>query len=203
MENKTAHILSWVLHPIMMPTYAILLMFSQDAFFVLILPGKLKLVLAGLIFANTFLLPLIFIWMMRRRGIISGWQMPERSDRTFPFAITALFYIATIIMMQNLGLHGVYFLFITGGAILIIIALIINFFWKISIHMMGMGGLAGGFIGLSLRMLIDAPGLILLLFALSGLVGFARLKLNTHNSTQVYTGFIAGVAVMLGVLSFL
>lgn len=203
MENKTAQILSWILHPMIMPTYAILLMFSQDAYFVLIIPERLRLVLAGLIFANTFVLPLIFIWMMRRRGIISSLQMPERSERTFPFAITALFFAATWFMMQNLGLPGVYFLFIIGGAVLVSVALIVNLFWKISIHMMGMGGLLGGFIGLSLRMFVDAPALIILLILLSGLTGFARLKLNTHNSSQVYVGFIAGVSIMLGVLYFL
>ena len=203
MENKTAQILSWILHPMIMPTYAILLMFSQDAYFVLIIPERLRLVLAGLIFANTFVLPLIFIWMMHRRGIISSLQMPERSERTFPFAITALFFAATWFMMQNLGLPGVYFLFIIGGAVLVSVALIVNLFWKISIHMMGMGGLLGGFIGLSLRMFVDAPALIILLILLSGLTGFARLKLNTHNSSQVYVGFIAGVSIMLGVLYFL
>lgn len=203
MKNKIAHFLSWVLHPMMMPTYAMLLMFNQDAYFVLILPNRLKLVLAGLIFANTLILPLIFIWMMRRRGIISSMQMPLRSERTYPFAVTALFYATTYIMMLNLGLPGIYHLFILGGAVLVVVALIVNLFWKISIHMMGMGGLLGGFIGLSFRMLIDAPGLILLLILLSGLTGFARLKLNTHNSTQVYVGLIAGVAVMMGILYFL
>ncbi|HPG32887.1 MAG: hypothetical protein H6541_09100 [Lentimicrobiaceae bacterium] len=203
MENKIAQFFSWVLHPMMMPTYAMLLLFNQNAYFVLILPQKLKLMLAGLIFANTFILPLIFIWMMRKRGIISSLQMPLRSERTFPFAITALFYIATFIMMRNLGLPNLYELFIIGGTVLIIIALIVNLFWKISIHMLGMGGLLGGFIGLSLLSYIDARGLIVSLMALSGAVGFARLKLNTHNSAQVYAGFAAGVIIMLSVLSFL
>jgi len=203
MENKLARFFSWLLHPMLMPTYAMLLLFSQDTFFVLILPDRLKLILTGLIFTNTMLLPLLMIWMMQRRGIISSLQMPERKERTLPFTVTALFYIATYLMMQNLGLPSVYSLFIIGGAVLIIVALITNLFWKISIHMMGMGGLLGGFIGLSLRMLVDVPGLILLLVTLAGLAGFARLKLNTHNSAQVYVGLIAGVTIMLGVLSFL
>mgnify|MGYP001282522419 FL=1 len=198
-EEKIASIISWVLHPMLIPTYALLLIYSHDAFFVMILTDKLKLILMGLIVANTLLLPLIFIWMMRKRGIINSYQMPERSERTFPFVTTALFYFATWIMMNNLGLPGVYYLFVLGGAILIALALIINLFWKISIHMVGIGGLTGGFIGLNYQMLINSGSLVLGLFLLSGLVGFARLKLNTHNEAQVYVGFIVGITTMAGI----
>ena len=198
-EEKIASIISWVLHPMLIPTYALLLIYSHDAFFVMILTDKLKLILMGLIVANTLLLPLIFIWMMRKRGIINSYQMPERSERTFPFVTTALFYFATWIMMNNLGLPGVYYLFVLGGAILIALALIINLFWKISIHMVGIGGLTGGFIGLNYQMLINSGSLVLGLFLLSGLVGFARLKLNTHNEAQVYMGFIVGITTMAGI----
>ncbi len=203
MEQKIANYISWILHPLLMPTYAMLLILSQDNFFVLVLPQKLKLILAGLVLANTVFLPLIFIWMMHKRGIISSYKMNERSERSLPFATTALFYFATWYMMSNLGLPGIYYLFILGGCSLIIISLIINLFWKISIHMVGIGGLTGGFIGLNYQMLTDAGMLILILVFLSGLVGFSRLKLNTHNEPQVYVGFVTGVAVMLGLTIFL
>jgi membrane-associated phospholipid phosphatase len=32
---------------------------------------------------------------------------------------------------------------------------------------------------------------------ISGLVGFARLKLKAHNQAQVYTGFLTGAFIML------
>ena len=203
MEQKFANYISWILHPLLMPTYAMLLILSQDNFFVLVLPQKLKLILAGLVLANTVFLPLIFIWMMHKRGIISSYKMNERTERSLPFATTALFYFATWYMMSNLGLPGIYYLFILGGCSLIIISLIINLFWKISIHMVGIGGLTGGFIGLHYQMLTDSGMLILILVFLSGLVGFSRLKLNTHNEPQVYVGFVTGVAVMLGLTIFL
>ncbi len=203
MEQKIANLISWVLHPMLMPTYALLLIFSHDAFFVLILPERLKLILTGLIVANTLFLPLIFIWMMKRRGVISSYQLPERGERTYPFAITALFYFTTWYLMNNLGLPVVYYLFVLGGAALIVIAASINLFWKISIHAMGIGGLTGGFIGLNYQLLVDSTLLILVLIFLSGLVGFARLKLNTHNQAQVYVGYGVGMVMMLGLVAFL
>ena len=203
MEQKIASFISWILHPMLMPTYALLLIFTQDAFFVLLLPERVKLILTGLVVSNTLLLPLIFIWMMKKRGIISSYQMPERGERSFPFAVTGLFYFATWYMMNSLGLPQLYYLFVIGGAALIIISLIINLFWKISIHAIGIGGLTGGFTGLNYLMAVDSVLLILVLVLLSGLVGYARLKLNTHNQAQVYVGFAVGVAVMGGIVAFL
>lgn len=203
MEQKIANVISWIFHPLLMPTYAILLIFSYDSFFVLILPQKLKLILAGLIVANTVFLPLIFIWMMHKRGIISSYKMNERNERSLPFATTALFYLVTWYMMSTLGLPGIYYLFVLGGASLIIASLIINLFWKISIHMVGIGGLTGGFIGLNYQLFSDSMMLIIMLIFLSGLVGFSRLKLNTHNQAQVYVGFVVGAVVMLGLTNFL
>ncbi len=203
MEQKIASFISWILHPMLMPTYALLLIFTQDAFFVLLLPERVKLILTGLVVSNTLLVPLIFIWMMKKRGIISSYQMPERGERSFPFAVTGLFYFATWYMMNSLGLPQLYYLFVIGGAALIIISLIINLFWKISIHAIGIGGLTGGFTGLNYLMAVDSVLLILVLVLLSGLVGYARLKLNTHNQAQVYVGFAVGVAVMGGIVAFL
>ena len=199
MEEKAAGFISWIFHPLLMPTYALMLIFNNDNYFVLMLPLKLKLILTAIIFTNTLLLPLLFIWMMKRRGIIQSYHMPERADRTFPFLVTGLFYMATWFMINNLNLPGVYSMFLLGGTALIVISLIINLFWKISIHMAGVGGLTGGFIALNYLMVVDSPLLILVLVIISGLVGFARLKANTHNPSQVYAGFAAGAMVMAGI----
>ena len=199
MEEKAAGFISWIFHPLLMPTYALMLVFNNDNYFVLMLPLKLKLILTAIIFTNTLLLPLLFIWMMKRKGIIQSYHMPERADRTFPFLVTGLFYMATWFMINNLNLPGVYSMFLLGGTALIVISLIINLFWKISIHMAGVGGLTGGFIALNYLTVVDSPLLILVLVIISGLVGFARLKANTHNPSQVYVGFAAGAMVMAGI----
>jgi membrane-associated phospholipid phosphatase len=52
-------------------------------------------------------------------------------------------------------------------------------------------------------MVIDSTMLILGLIILSGLVGFARLKLNTHSPAQVYAGFGVGVTLLWqGIVAF-
>jgi hypothetical protein len=203
MESKIARLISYILHPLLMPTYALLLLFNQNTYYVLILPEKLKWALTGLIFGNTFILPTVIIWLMLQKGIISSLQLPERKERTFPFVIAAISFFATYFMLGNMGLPAVFLLFLLGGSILVVVAAIINLFWKISIHMMGIGGLAGGFAGLMFTHHLNAPLLIILLIILGGITGFARLKLNTHNEAQVYTGYVAGALIMSGTIILL
>ena len=203
MEEKFAKFISYLLHPLLLPTYALLVLFGQSAYFIMMLPTNYRWAMLGLIFGNTVLLPIIIIWMMRSKGLISSMHLPERRERTFPFIIAALAYFATWFMLGNMGLPSIYLLFILGAAILTVLATLINFFWKISIHMLGMGGVTGGFIGLMLFRSIYSPMLLIAIILLSALVAFARLKLNTHNEAQVYVGYLVGVIVLLGMVTLL
>lgn len=203
MEVKFAKFISYLLHPLLLPTYAMLVMFGQSAYFMMMLPSNFRWTILGLIFGNTVLLPVIIIWMMRTRGLISSMQLPERRERTFPFIVAALAYFATYYMLSNQGIPSIYLMFILGGTILTILATLINFFWKISIHMLGMGGITGGFIGLMLFRSIYSPMLLIAIILLSSLVAFSRLKLNAHNESQVYVGYLMGVVVMLGIVTLL
>lgn len=192
METKIAKIISVIVHPMFILTWAMLIMLNLDAYFVMILPDKLRWTIILLVFGNTALLPAILIWIMAKRNIISSLQMPLKEERTYPYMIFSIFYASTFFLLRNIGLPQLYYMFIAGGLVSIIIATVINFFWKISIHMIGIGGLTGGFLALSFKSLIDEPLLIIILLLISGLVGFARLQSNSHSPAQVYIGYFLG-----------
>ena len=83
------------------------------------------------------------------------------------------------------------------GAILIIIfAAIISKFWKISLHLLAIGGVVGVFIALQL-MEGGILYVLLIFILLSGILGVARIKQKAHNHTQVYVGFLLGMSVEL------
>jgi hypothetical protein len=147
MESKIARLISYILHPLLMPTYALLLLFNQNTYYVLILPEKLKWALTGLILGNTFILPTVIIWLMLQKGLISSLQLPERKERTFPFVIAAISYFATYFMLGNMGLPSVFLLFLLGGAILVVVAASLIFSGRSASHD-GHRSLAGGFAGL-------------------------------------------------------
>jgi membrane-associated phospholipid phosphatase len=92
---------------------------------------------------------------------------------------------------------------VLGSVISVSTAFIINLRWKVSIHMLGMGGIVGTIIGLMLRYQVDALQLVMALILLSGIVGYARLKLDAHTPLQVYVGFTLGTLILTGSVLFL
>lgn len=198
MKNKIATIISYAFHPLIIPTYALIIFLFIPSFFSLIIPFSAKLMIIGLVLISTFFLPLIYIFFSIKQGFIKSKQMETRQERTFPFLMIAILYYLTYYLLKQLEiLHPIYYLFILGACVVVIIALIINYWWKISIHMMAIGGFLGALIGLSAQLLIHTPLLISFIILCSGLIGFARLQLNAHTPQQVYVGFIAGLIPML------
>jgi len=203
MQDKISKIISVILHPMFTLTWAMLLMLNLDAYFVLLLPERLRWTIILLVFINTALIPALLIWLMARQKVISSLTMPLRQERTWPYLIFGVFYASTYFILRNLGLPEVYYMFIAGALASILIATVVNLWWKISIHMIGVGGLTGGFLALMYQTLINEPVLIMLLFLLSGITGFARLQTNTHSPAQVYVGYLTGVVIVAGMFLLL
>jgi len=150
-----------------------------------------------MIFITTAMFPILFLFIMVRREIVSSFYLEKKEDRIYPLGITAIFYFLSYYLMQQLPLSDAFSLFLLGSTIIVIISLLITFFWKISTHLMGIGGLLGGLTGLAIHLSIDLTWMIVYGLAISGLLGFARLQLNAHKPSQVYAGFMLAFIIML------
>ena len=84
-----------------------------------------------------------------------------------------------------------------------ILSLAVNFYRKISLHMIGIGGFTGLFLGLSLNFGINLNTEMIAGILLAGIIGFARLKSNSHQPAEIYTGFLMGVLVMTVLMTLL
>lgn len=182
-----------------MPLYGLLLLFNLRSFFTFELMLKARLMLIAFVFSTTILFPLLIIWLMKRQGLIRSFRMETRQERIYPYLVIAIFYFLNFNMFRQLELPVMYIYYTLGAALLLVTVIIVNLWWKISIHMIGMGGIVGLLCGISLRMGMDMSFLIMAAFMLSGIIGYARLKLASHNSSQIYVGFLAGAAIMLGI----
>ena len=203
METKFAKVISVIFQPLLIPTYGFIILFSLTAFFSLAISPSAKWMIMGIVFLTTFLFPALMIIFLLRMGVISSLNLRNRQERVLPFLIAGTFYYLAYYMLKQLQISPIYNYFMIGTTLVIIVSMIINFFWKISIHMISLGGLLGAFLGLSFVMMIDMTLLLILIIFVSGLVGFSRLQLKAHTPPQVYSGFIAGLLVMLSLFIFL
>ncbi|NOX45547.1 MAG: hypothetical protein GXO89_01040 [Chlorobi bacterium] len=197
MENKFAKTISILFHPVLIPSWFTLILFGSNTYISLLIP--MKFVLFTMIFITTALFPLLFVAMMARRKIIGDIYLKKREDRIYPFAITVLFYFLSYYLIRKLPVYDVFSMFLLGSTFIVVFSLLISFFWKISTHLMGIGGLLGGLSGIDIRLNLDFTAMIILGLIVSGLLGFARLKLNAHKPLQVYVGFLIGFFVMLAI----
>lgn len=156
-----------------------------------------KNIIILMIFVLTFLLPSVIILFLIKKGVVKNIEMDSLQDRLLPYLITAVFYYTSFRILKNFELPYIIRNIFLGATVSVIIVLLVNIKWKISAHMVGIGGLTGFIIALAQHVGNNLNLYLIISVFISGLIGFSRLKLNAHNPSQVYTGFIVGLTVML------
>lgn len=190
-------IISYLFHPLLLPLFGLFIIFNIDELNLWIPSSEQKLFLYFLTLTATFLLPLINALLLLRLKLIASLEMKTRQERKIPYLVTAIFYFAESWFLMRTDVPVLIKALMFGATALVVSVLIINLFWKISAHMVGIGGLIGMIISISYRLQIDLNLILILLFFSAGLVGFSRLKLSAHNSAEVYAGFLLGATLQL------
>lgn len=184
--NLLARIFSIVLHPILMPLYALaVVIYTTPYGFMLTSKGRWFLFLT--VFVFTFILPILFILLLRMLGWVSSLHMKNSRERVVPLLFAVLScYINGLVFSNIAVLHPLFSRLLVLLAFLLLILAGITRFWKISIHMSALGAVLALVFSLSIGVLL--PILILL----AGILGSVRLYLHRHTPAQVYVGFALG-----------
>jgi hypothetical protein len=146
-------------------------------------------------------MPALMITLIYMRGMISDLQMRDQRDRMAPLAITLIFYILTFFIFLRIPVYRFMHSFMLGALLSVLFTLIISLKWKISIHMIGLGGITSFIIMISIFQHIDLLPFFILAILASGFAGSARLYLDAHTPGQVYSGYLIGLIVMAGCLT--
>lgn len=193
-SDLIAHIFSILLSPFLMMFYSISLLYTYTSFFE-IYPGQaLKFLIP--VFVFSCFIPVVFIILLKMLRIIKDVSLSEQRDRVLPYLMTAFANLMLLYYFYTANIY-IWFLAIIGaGAITALVGLIINFFWKISAHMLGIGALIGSVLSVCYNVKAANPFIIfIILFILAGCLGVSRLHLNKSTAAQVYGGCIIGGVV--------
>ena len=191
---RFSKILSFVFHPVLMPTYAILLLLYFSKVFSQFMPIEQKTHLINFTLIFTLLLPLLGVFLLKKLKIVSSIYMENQKERKWPLLIAISSYYLLFRMFEFLYIHPIIIKLVLGAILILFLAVIISNFWKISLHMLGIGGVFGAF--LAFQYLFGGKlFLIILLLLCSGLVAYARINENAHTLKQVYLGFLVGACV--------
>lgn len=196
---KTAKIISIIGHPIFHPTWMMIIMLLSGL--TRFTPGN-DISFITITFAVTCLIPAMIIIMMKKWHVIDSFEMEEREDRLGPLFIMILFIFVTLRFFNKIPLLSIYSFYLTTVIVVTILAFIITFFWKISLHALGWGNLTA-----CLFIMTTASMRLYLLYfigsiVISGIVAAARLKLKSHSAAQIYSGFAMGFATVIIIYFF-
>jgi hypothetical protein len=191
--RKAAHVLSLLLHPVWMPTLAILIAFWADPHLTIGFTAKGRWIIVGMVFIMTALFPIISTLMVWRTGAVSELAMPMRRERILPFVLSLVYFGMAYYLLRRTPNHPVTLALFTGCVSALVATLLVTLGWKISAHMVGIGGLVGMLLGLMLVHGAQAPALLGLLFVVSGALGTARLLVTDHSPAQIYAGGALGM----------
>jgi hypothetical protein len=181
-----------------MPTYGLLLYFKVDSGADYFMKPQLKWILIGMTFAFTFAMPFLNCLFLLRSKYIHSLHMETKEERRVPLLMTAFFFAGEYWMLHDRAIPENIKMLLLSGTIALVITVIINIGWKISAHMVGIGGMTGGMFVLSyLLHYHHAASLMVLLIFLSGIIGMARLQLKAHTPLEVLAGYVLGVGCPL------
>lgn len=195
--NIPALLISVILHPLLMATYLFLL-------FSLLIPtalypvsGDEHVTFISLVFIATFALPVMCLAIFRSFGTIRSFTMTSRRERIVPFVFITVIYLSlTYLLYQRTGNFSASFLrFLVIIDMLVIASAIATFFFKVSVHCIGVWGMIG--ILLPLNKITGEGALFyptLMIILLAGFVMSARLALQVHTPREVMWGSVLGLA---------
>ena len=202
MIKRIAQILSWCFHPLLMPTIGIMIMMFTDSY-VSFIPFQAKKMMILLTAIGTLILPALMIPLFIMQGKISNIELDERKERIYPLALTSIFYLLTFILFLRIPVFSLVHSFMLGTLLSVVAAFIISMKWKISTHMMGIGGLAALVLVLSFKLDLHLIYPLIGVIIAAGLTGSSRIYLEAHTEEQVYIGFGAGFLIVLaGLLGY-
>ena len=189
-----AHWLSVALHPLFLPTFTLWLAFRCDPHLAFFLPGEARWIILGMVALMTIAFPITSALLLLRAGLISSLEMPGRTERIAPYLMTMIYYAMTWYLLRRSPLHPAVQGLLLGALIALAATTLITLRWKISAHMVGIGGAIGALTGLAVMHGLPILPPIALLIVLAGALASARLLASDHTPAQVYIGVLLGGA---------
>lgn len=190
--TKLANLLSWVLVPVLMPVYGIMLSFGLTI--LAYTNFGTRLAFTAITFAFNVVIPAIIIIILKRVGMIKDVGLNNREERFIPYIVSIVCLVGTGLFMGHKGAPIWLEMFFMGGAAAGLIELVVNRWWKISVHSAGIAGIVALLVHL-MRYEYTTPAVMTWLFivlGLTGLLGSARIWLGRHTLWQVLAGYAVG-----------
>ena len=195
---RTARVISAIFTPFSIPFLAFLILFLFS--YLRIMPIQYKLIVLGVVYCFTILMPTLTIFLFRKINGFSPEDLGERKRRFMPFLLTITSYVFCLVMMHRLNIPWYMTGIILAALIMMVICIVVNLKWKLSEHMAGVGAIVGGLVSFSALFGYNPVWWLCLFILIACVLGTARIILQHHTLGEVLVGFAVGLICSLLVL---
>ena len=203
MKNKLLIRIAKVMSTLFMPLYAPMWVFIGLFLFTYLrlLPWGYKIFIISIVYVFTVFMPTVGITLFRLFKKWTHLELSHREHRHMPYVVALLSYTACLVIMTRINAAMFFRGVVMAALVSQIICVIINVWWKVSTHMVGIGGLVGALNAFSILFFYNPVWPFCGLLLLSGVLGTSRIILRQHSLAQVLTGFGIGyVCAMVFIL---
>ncbi len=193
-----AHLLSYVFHPLFIPTYFFLYLMQVLPFeFVGITDWQLKMRLFSVAWLTAFF-PAFAVFLLWRLKLSDSIFLRTQKERIIPYVVTMFFYWWMYYLSRNFTDQPVALkFFYLGIFVASAIGLTVNNFMKVSLHAMGIAGITTAILLVSVFYPVNSSIWVLFSILLTALVISARLIVSDHSKKELIVGLFIGVFTQL------
>lgn len=198
--TRLSRVASLVMHPFFMPLYGVLLLVALD-----VLPHEVQSRMVLMTAVYTMLMPWISLLFLRLVGLVDTMSVNVPRQRILPMLMLVSCYVAFIIAV---GANPLFHLlsivrsFMIGATMCVLSALLVTFWWKISLHLISAGGAVAFTLFLAIFGVGGAVACFMVAVLCAGALATARLHLGSHTPAQVAVGFAVGFVLVAASLIF-
>lgn len=199
---KTSKVLSYIFHPAFMPILGLLIIFNIGIYETEV-PWEVEKYTYLIVALFSILLPLSILPIFTYFKLIGSIELTDRKERTIPLVITTICLIFLHIFLSRAIPLRIVNSYTFSIAVLSICLLLLNIFYKISMHLMALGGIIGLILAITIEYNIYPFLLLSLAIFLTGIIGSSRMLLKAHTLFQILSGFVIGLFTTYMLLTML
>ena len=187
-----ARIFSTIFRPSYYPTVGTLFLLFFT--FLNLFPRDSKFLLLALVFLFTVAFPALGVYIYRSFHHWSMLELRKHHKRAIPYVIHICCYLCLMHIFHVFQIP--HFLMALIGISLLIqcVCVVVNVWWKVSIHSAGTGGVIGALMIYSIVFGFNPIWWLSLAILVSGCVMTSRMILRQHTLAQVLGGTLIGIA---------
>lgn len=199
-----ARFISYMFHPLFIPTYVFSFLIYQFPYeFAGITDYQLKLRLFSIFWLTAFF-PAFAVFLLWRLKFSESIFLRTQKERIVPYVITMFFYWWMYFLSRNFtDQPAVLKFFYMGIFTATVFGLILNNYFKISLHAMGVGGGMAAIILFALYYHSPLGLAISMATLLTGIVCTSRFLVSDHTNQEIYYGLLVGIGCQIIAYYFL